>query len=60
MGLALVLILLALAFGGFGLFIDSLKWVLIVATVLLIAGALIGGTRRTTATSLSRVLKNPW
>ena len=42
MGLVLVLLLLALIFGGVGLFVEGLKWVLIIALVLLIVGAFTG------------------
>lgn len=47
MGIVLLLLLLALLFGGIGLFVEGLKWALIVALVLLVAGALSGyRTRR--------------
>lgn len=39
------LLLLALLFGGVGLLVEGLKWVLIIALVLVVAGALTG--RRT-------------
>ena len=42
--LVVFLLLLALIFGGAGLFVASLKWALIVALVLVIAGA-VSGTR---------------
>ena len=42
MGLVLVLLLLALLFGGVGLFVEGLKWLLIIALVLLIVGAFTG------------------
>ena len=42
MGLVLVLLLLALLFGGLGLFIEGLKWALVIALVLLLVGALTG------------------
>jgi hypothetical protein len=42
MGLVLLLLLLALVFGGVGLFVEGLKWVLIIAVILFIAGALSG------------------
>lgn len=42
MGLVLLLLLLALVFGGAGLFVEGLKWLLIIALVLLIAGAFTG------------------
>ncbi len=42
MGFVLLLLLLALLFGGLGLFVEGLKWVLVIALVLVIAGALNG------------------
>ena len=42
MGFVLLLLLLALLFGGLGLFVEGLKWVLVIALVLVIAGALSG------------------
>ena len=42
MGLVLLLLLLALLFGGLGLFVEGLKWALIIAIALVIAGALTG------------------
>lgn len=42
MGAVLILLLLALLFGGLGLFVEGLKWALIVALVLVIAGAFSG------------------
>ena len=48
MALVLVLLLLALLFGGLGLFVEGLTWVLIIALVLLLVSALTGyrGRRR--------------
>lgn len=42
MGLVLVLLLLALLFGGLGLFLEGLKWALVIALVLLVVGAITG------------------
>lgn len=42
MGLVLLLVLLALLFGGLGLFVEGLKWALVIALVLLVVGALSG------------------
>jgi hypothetical membrane protein len=42
MGLVVLLLLLALVFGGVGLFVEGLKWVLIIALILFVAGALSG------------------
>jgi hypothetical protein len=44
MALVVFLLLLALVFGGAGLFIEGLKWALIIALVLLVA-SFISGTR---------------
>lgn len=46
MGLALVLIILALLLGGVGLFVEALRWVLIIALVLFVWGALTGRRSR--------------
>ena len=37
MGIVVVLLLLALLFGGLGLFVEGLKWALIIGLVLLVA-----------------------
>ena len=42
MGLVLLLLLLALLFCGLGLFVEGLKWLLIIALVLLVVGAFTG------------------
>jgi hypothetical protein len=47
MGIVLLLLILALIFGGVGLFVEGLKWLLIIAVVLLIAGAITGSRGRT-------------
>ncbi|CAN5422544.1 hypothetical protein BH23ACT7_BH23ACT7_19550 [soil metagenome] len=49
MGLVVVLLILALIFGGVGLFVEGLKWVLIIAVVLLVVGALMGSKARSRA-----------
>jgi len=49
MGLALLLILLALIIGGIGLFVSALKWALIIAAVLFVAGVVAGWARRKAA-----------
>ena len=46
MGLAILLLILALLFGGVGLFVEALRWVLIVALVLLVLSALTGRRAR--------------
>ena len=48
MAAAIVLIVLALLIGGVGLLVKGLTWALIIALVLLVAGAITGyGGRRT-------------
>ncbi len=42
MGLVVLLLVLALLLGGVGLFVEGLKWALIVALVLLLVGAFTG------------------
>ena len=46
MALVVFLLLLALVFGGAGLFVASLKWALIVALALVIASAVMGTRSR--------------
>lgn len=46
MGLVIVLLLLALLVGGVGLFVEGLKWVLIISLVLLVAGMFTGYNSR--------------
>lgn len=48
MGVVLLLLLLALLFGGLGLFVEGLKWALIIALVLLVVGAVTGARGRRT------------
>ena len=46
MGLVIVLLVLALLVGGLGLFLEGLKWLLIIALVLLVVGAVTGSRFR--------------
>ena len=46
MGLVIVLIVLALIFGGVGLFVAAAKWALIIALVLFIVGAVMAFMNR--------------
>lgn len=46
MGWAVVLLILALIVGGVGLFVETLRWVLIIALVLLLVSALMGRAGR--------------
>jgi hypothetical protein len=48
MGLVAVLLILALLFGGVGLFVEGLKWLLIVALVLFVISAFTGFRGRST------------
>jgi hypothetical protein len=48
MGLVVLLLLLALLFGGVGLFVEGLKWLLIVALVLMVVSFFTGYRGRTT------------
>lgn len=45
MGLVLFLLLLALLFGGAGLFVAGLKWLLIIALILIVASFVSNGRR---------------
>jgi hypothetical protein len=51
MTLLIILLILALIFGGIGLLVEAAAWALIIAVVLLIAGVIAGfvGRGRTTA-----------
>lgn len=51
MGLVALLLILALVFGGIGLFVAAAKWLLIIAAVLFIASFFVGwrGRGRTVA-----------
>ena len=46
MGLVVVLLLVALLIGGVGLFVEGLKWLLIIAVVLFVVGLVTGGRGR--------------
>lgn len=48
MGLVAALLILALLFGGVGLFVEGLKWLLVIALVLLVVGAFSGYRARGT------------
>ncbi len=47
MGLVIILIVLALIFGGVGLLVEGLMWLLIIAGVLLLVGLFMGYRGRT-------------
>lgn len=42
MGIVIALLLLALIFGGIGLLVEGLFWLLIIAVVLMVVGAVFG------------------
>lgn len=42
MALVVILLLLALVFGGFGLFVEGLMWLLIIAGILFLVGLFTG------------------
>lgn len=46
MSAVVVLLILALLLGGVGLFVEGLKWLLIIALILVVAGALTGSRSR--------------
>jgi hypothetical membrane protein len=48
MGLVVLLLILALLFGGVGLFVEGLKWLLIVALVLFVVSFFTGYRGRST------------
>lgn len=46
MSWAILLVLLALVIGGFGLALETMRWLLIIALVLMAVGAFMGWARR--------------
>lgn len=42
MGIVIALVLLALIFGGIGLLVEGLLWLLVIAAVLVVLGAVFG------------------
>ena len=46
MGVVVILIILALIFGGVGFLVEGLLWLLVIAVVLLVAGAIAGSRLR--------------
>ena len=48
MGLVVLLLILALLFGGVGLFVEGLKWLLIIALVLFVVSFFTGYRGRST------------
>ena len=56
MGLVVLLLVLALILGGVGLFVEGLKWLLIIGLVLLILSAVAGVRGRGRTGTRSRAL----
>lgn len=48
MGLAILIIVLALLVGGLGLAVKAASWILFIAAALFVAGLVVGWTRRAT------------
>ncbi|CAN5893601.1 hypothetical protein BH23ACT5_BH23ACT5_17470 [soil metagenome] len=48
MSIAVILLVLALLLGGVGLFVEALRWVLIIALILLVVGVFTGYRGRST------------
>jgi ABC-type multidrug transport system permease subunit len=46
MGLAIVLLILALIFGVVGFIVEALQWIIVIALVLLVVSAVTGGRAR--------------
>ncbi len=46
MGIVILLIILALVFGGIGLLVEGLMWLLIISVILLVIGAVTGSRGR--------------
>jgi hypothetical protein len=42
MWLVILLLILALIFGGIGLFVEALRWILIIALILVLVGVALG------------------
>jgi hypothetical protein len=49
MGIVVLLLILALLFGGVGLLVEGLLWLLVIAAVLVVVGAVFGFRGRGTA-----------
>jgi hypothetical protein len=52
MSLVVILLILALLFGGIGLFVEAAAWALIIALVLIVAGAIAGFVGRGSRSAL--------
>ena len=46
MGIVIILIILALIFGGIGILVEGLFWLLIIGLILLVVGAVMGARGR--------------
>jgi hypothetical protein len=49
MGWVAILLILALLLGGVGLFVEALRWVLVIAVIVFLVGAFMGWSRRNVA-----------
>jgi hypothetical protein len=45
-GIVVLLLVLAVVFGGLGLLVEGLMWLLVIGLILLVAGAVMGGRAR--------------
>lgn len=46
MGIVIILIILALIFGGIGFLVEGLFWLLVISLILLVVGAVLGARAR--------------
>lgn len=46
MGIVIILIILALIFGGIGFLVEGLFWLLVISLILLVVGAVMGARAR--------------
>lgn len=51
LGIALLILIVAVIVGGIGLFIEAVRWLLIIALVLLLVGAVLGWRGRGSSTA---------
>ncbi len=55
MGVVVVLVILALLLGGVGLLVEGMLWLLVIAAVLVVAGAVLGAMRRSGSGARARL-----
>lgn len=46
MGIVIILVILALIFGGIGIIVEGLFWLLVISLILLVVGAVLGSRAR--------------